>query len=280
MTTAISNYQKILNYISFIEQNPNKTVKYFTFDNGKKFIIDGNKLKLLPLVYGTHCSKDEFWVHVNPSDKQVMFYSYDIEDYSTGRHIREEQGFFEWDKVEDSIYNFIVLNIEELATSPMPHSKIVDPKASYSGTPPVHSNSHTNTYVPPVYNNNGFNHYGSPAYKAREAFFDKIIALLKENHTSSAMDFISDTIDGMCKEKRFEELDTWLRMINFDKLNVPTMLGILRTTRGADHVLRERKEFFDKVKNYITRIKPARALVILKDLEPGKEYKDVVRYEK
>ena len=40
-----NNYQKILNYIDIIQRNPKEGVKYFYFDDGKKFIVDGSMLK-------------------------------------------------------------------------------------------------------------------------------------------------------------------------------------------------------------------------------------------
>lgn len=271
MTTQ-NNYQRILNYIELIQKKAKKDVKFFYFEDGKKFIVDGNRIKLLPFEFHKLYSKDEFYVHINPSDKKVMYYAFDIQDYVSGKNVNEEEGYMKWEDVEDCIYNFFVLNIKELAETIAPYTEVQDPKPSQT------TYQHNHGYTP-GYNGGGYgNHtptnytsgYGTGSYKEREAFYDKLWAFLKENKTTSALDFIGTHFKKMSEDKKFEDIDTMLRLISFDKLNTPTMLGILDATGVSDDHLKSRKEFFDKVKAHLTKIKPARAGFLLRNLEPGK----------
>jgi hypothetical protein len=274
----LSMHGKIENYVSWIKAHPNKAVRYFTFDDGKKFIVSGDRLKLMPLEYDKFRSKDGFWVHVDIDIKTVMYYAFDIEDYTTGKHINDEEGFFDWDKVEEPIYNFLVLNIDDLATLKINHGKALSTTTEQFCEIPRRSSisdytKPINAYTPPAYtppNYNSHNYYGSPEYKAREAFYDKLNAFLKQNNTVYAIDFINENIETMCKEKKFSEIDTWLNFMVFDKLNVPAMLGILRATNNIDNVLKNRKDFFEKVQRFLIKIKPGLVDNLLKDLAPGK----------
>jgi hypothetical protein len=156
--------------------------------------------------------------------------------------------------------------------APPANNNVRNPTANY---PASHiGNNYNSAYTPPPYS------YGTSAYKEREAFYDKINLSLKENRTSQAIDQINDHITAMCKDKKFDELDYLIKMVVFDKLNIPTMLGILSATQGADHVLKERKDFYNKVKTHITKIKPSRVDLVLRNLEPGKVYENVQKYEK
>jgi len=269
-----NNYDRILNYIKIIQRKPKKDVKFFYFDEGIKFIVDGNRLKLLPLEYHKHYSKDEFYVHVNPSEKRIMFYAYDIMNYTEEKHVNEEEGYMNWEALEDCIYNFFVLNVNDLADTTTPYVDVQDPS-------PV--KKRISTYSPATYTHSeygGYSHvsphgYETPAYKEREAFQDKLWDLLKNNKSSQAMDHISAQIKKMRDEKKFEEMDVLFKMIAFDKLSIPAMLGMLETTVGIDSQVKGRKEFFDKVKTHITKVKPSRAGKILRKLEPVKEVKSV-----
>lgn len=279
MTTQFggSNYQKIMNFIDLVQRKGRKDVKYFHFDDGKKFIVDGNKLKLLPFDKHHLYSKDEFYVHVNPVEKKIMYYAFDVENLVTPRNTNEEEGYMDWNDLEDCIYNFFVLNIKELADSMAPYVEVTDPnpKPASSSHSSSSSFSSGSTYSGPT-NYNNYNSYNSPygygtqAYKDREAFYDKLWALLKENKTSKAMDHISAHLKKMCADKKYDELDHLIKMITFDKLNTITMLGILDITNDDDHLLKSRKEFFDKVRTHLVKVKPAWATNMLRPFEPGK----------
>lgn len=262
---SANNYEKILNYIKIIQRKPKKDIKFFYFDDGIKFIVDGNRLKLLPLNLHKYYTKDEFYVHVNPQEKKIMFYAYNINNYLEEKHIDEDEGYIEWDEIEDCIYNFFVLNIKELADSATPYIDVQEPNK-----PATNSHISQSTYTPYTNTNNYNNYgYGSTAYKEREAFFDKLWDLLKKNRSAQAMDHISNQIGKMREDKKFEDLDCMFRIISFDKLSIPTMLGLLSETNAIDTELKNRKDFFDKVKNHIAKVKPSRVAQMLNKLSPA-----------
>lgn len=271
-------HKRILTYIDLIQRKPKKDLKFFYFDDGKKFIVDGNRLKLLPFDYHQFYTKDEFYIHVNPIEKRIMYYAYDIKDFMDNRHVNEEEGYMNWEDVEDCIYNFFVLSIKELTDAVAPYVEVQEKSSSTSITrhnsstydhTHGHHGGHTSHYSSSPHG------YGTPAYKEREAFFDKLWAMLKENRSTQAMDLIGTTIGKMCEDKKFEELDALFRAISFDKLSIPTMLRLLDATTVADEHLKARKDFFDKVKTHLTKTKPARVQDILRNMEPGKAVKNV-----
>ena len=107
----MSTHERILEFTERAARGMNRKCKYMYFDQGLKFIVDGDRLKLLPLKYHHLYTKDEFYVWVNPVDKRVMYYAYDL---IRRDHHNEEEGYMEWDEVEDCLYNFFVLCIEDI----------------------------------------------------------------------------------------------------------------------------------------------------------------------
>jgi hypothetical protein len=187
-----------------------------------------------------------------------------------------EQGEYSWDELEKVIYGFLVSNLDELTKAAFPHT------ASGDKLPDTHKRVAETTYhKPSIANDYGrgalgginnttnsggsHNYFGTPEYKAREAFFDKMEALRKQNRTSAALDYANASIETLCKENRLSELDRWLDLINLDKLNTITMLGILRQTKGIE--IKSRCQFLTKVNAHLTKIKPSRAAILLKDLQ-------------
>jgi hypothetical protein len=270
---------KIIGYIDYIKKNFREQ-RYFAFDTGRKFIVDGKKIKMLPTEYAKLNSKNEFYINVDPDAKKVIYYAFDLESLTDKEKTNEELGNFEWDKVVEQIYSFITLHLKELTTANTPYldmdnggkSSSSDWSSRPTSVPSSESwRNPTRQYdTSSSYNSSSYN---SSSYKEREAFSGKVMDLLKECKTSSAIDFVSNTLAKMCEDKKFDDIDLVLRWLTFDKLNIPVMLAILSTTRGADHILKERKEFYGKVKTHLTKIRPAKAEYFLRDLEPGKEYK-------
>jgi len=286
-------HDKIINYIDFILKHP-RELKYFSFDEGRTFIVDGNRIKMLPTEYAKFYQRDEFYISVDPDAKKVIYYAFDVENYTSDEHVNDSLGFFEWDKVSEQILTFLSLHLKELTTSTTPYTDIAEKKTSTSSSSSSHSrgteamarchnsdypySGSTGTYSG-VGSSSTTRYNYSNSYKEREVFNSKLTDLMKECKTAAAIDHIKENISKMCEEKKFENVDDILRWITFDKLNIPIMLTFLDLTRGADHILKQRKEFYDKVKNHLMKIKPARAGHILRNMEPGKEYKNVVKYE-
>lgn len=267
---TMDNFQRILNYIELIKRKPKQDVKFFYFDdNDKKFIVDGNKFKLLPFKFYPLYDKEEFYIHVNTIDKKIMYYAFDIESCLDNKHINEEEGYMDWDEVEACIYNFFALNIKLLSDIATPYSEVSEPKSK-----PMPVSTHTPTHQYPYHDSTYYNTgYGSPAYKDREAFYDKLWVFLKENKTSQAIDHIGTHFEKMCEEKKFEDIDSLLRIITFDKLTAMTMAAILDATSQVEDSLKARKDFFEKVKVYLKKVKPARANLILRhfNTQPEKD---------
>jgi len=267
MTLPTSDYttiNKIYTFLDQIKSNPKRDVNYFFFDENKKFIVYGNKLKSLPMPWCKYYTNEEFYVHVDAINRRIQFYAFDIKDYITGERVNEATGIIEWSKeIEDIIYNFFVLNIKELSNATYPYSNVETNKSSktqqtaYTApyTPPQ------NTYTQSDYNNHGY--YGSPAYKEREAFFDKVNDLLKYNKTAQATDFVFDKLNKMIEEKKTSIIDDIFRVIAFDKLNIPVMVSILEATKNIEG-LKERDYFLGKVKTHLQKLKPSRANMVLK----------------
>jgi hypothetical protein len=269
-TSDYITYNKIHNFLDIIKQNPKKDVNYFFFDENKRFIVLGEKLKSLPAPYHKHYTREEFYVHVDIINRRIQFYVFDIKDYMTGERINESGGTIIWCKeIEDSIYNFFALHIKELSSATYPYSGVADNKPkltqSYSGiadNKPTQSYApYTKTYEPSSYTNTSY--YGSPAYKEREAFFDKINELLKYNKTAQATDYIFNTLNKMGEEKKLNIIDDIFRVIAFDKLNIPTMVSILEATKSIEG-LKDRGLFFGKVKTHIQKLKPNKVDMVLK----------------
>jgi hypothetical protein len=261
MTSEFSNYNKIHDFLNLIRQNPKNEVNYFFLDEENKFIVFGEKLKSLPVPHNKYYEKEQFYIHIDLPNKRVQFYAFDIKDYMSGERINEVGGTMSWSKeIEDSIYNFFVLNMKELSNATYPYSSLNDnkqikPMQSYAPYDKTYDKTYqTHTYGTP---------YGSQAYKEREAFIDKVGDLLKTNKTSQTIDYISTTINKWSEEKKLTIIDDVLRLLNFDKLNIPAMVSVLEATKGIEG-LKDRTFFYGKVREHIVKLKPNRVDMVLK----------------
>lgn len=276
MDTA--NYMRMMNFVSLIQKKPKKNIKYFYFDDGKKFIVDGKKLKLLPMKLQHLNEKDNFYIHTDPLKKVAMYYAYNIPNITSGEPENEEEGYIDWADIETCLYNFFVFNIKELADTTTPYNDIQKDPSADNTSEEKKSSSSEPSYMNPTISEKKYSQddsyyssyslYGTAAYKEREAFFDKINASIKEGRTTSAIDYVIEHFEKMTNDKKFDEVDTLLRLINFDKLNVPTMLEILNATAIIENKLKERSIFFNKVKNHILKLKPNKIDNMLKKYIP------------
>jgi hypothetical protein len=279
-----SKYDRIINYIKLVQDKPKLGCEFFYFDYNKRFVVSGDKLKIKPKTYQDLYLKDECYIHVDPDLRRVIYYGFDIENFITGKRINEVEGVIEWDQaVEDIIYNFFVMNIKDLSSSVVPymdaHSDKETKKNNFSsfGSAPFGSAPSQSGYVPPANYNNQSSGFISH-YREREAFTEKLFARLKANETAVAMDYIDEEVGKFLTSKKFTCVDDMLRFIAMDKLTIPAMIEILSATRGADHILKDRTLFFNKVKDYIAKVKPSKVEHLLGALAPGKEYAGVAKY--
>lgn len=267
MSSDASVYGKIQGFVETIKHKPKKDVKSFFFDEDTKFIVDGKKLKLLPIEYSHLSAKDEFYMYVNLREKVIRYYAYDIKDFIYNEKINTRIGIMEWTvSIEDSLHNFFVSNIKDLTEATFPFSQIntnIQPHAPLCRCDQC--KPHQSPHQPTEYDR-WKNTFDNSSYKEREAFYDKIWALQKIGRVSQAIDFIHETIDDMHKREKFSIIDDILRLITFDKLTIPAMINLAAATNGIEK-LNDRKFFVGKVKDHIVKLKPTRANMILKGLD-------------
>ena len=275
------NYNRIICLVNTVYSNPKKN-DFFMFNEGKQFIVDGKRLKLLPTKYNHLPQKDDFYLCIDPLAKKILYYAYDI-TYEVGDNeptrVSEVEGEIPWDDLEDQIFAFFVSNSYHLTTSISPHGGSSTSNTASSNhqwtrphTPHHAHHSEFSDYDHDFYDHgrsnqyNGEFSYGTEKYKQKEAFFDKVYGFVKSNQTSFATDFIKETVEQMEKDGKTDIVNHILGNITFDKLDIPVMLGLLEATQPNEANLRSRKDFFDKVQAHINKIKPNKAQAILQPL--------------
>jgi hypothetical protein len=275
-STQQTNYQRILNFIDMIKKKPKKDVKYFFLDEGRRFVIDGTKLRLLPIYYHKYYVRHEFYVHIDPVCRRVQYYAFDRTSLTDSKRTSEAAGSIPWDKeVENSIYNFFVSNIRDLTSEPYTYSE-TKPLAP-SGNPKTFQNPTTHHHAANGYAGHNeysnsytgyktYSSYGSPDYKLRESFLDKLRDLQKDNLTTKTIDFISDNIATMRQENKTNVIDDILHAVYFGKMPIPVILGLVSATKGIEDS-KEWTGFLKKVKDHITKVNPRRASMVLKGIE-------------
>lgn len=269
-----SNYQRIRNFLQMIERKPKKDVKYFFFEDVNKFVVNGTKLRNLPLYYHKHYMKSEFYVHIDISTKVVQFYSFDMPSLMNGRRTNEVQGTIPWDiVVEDSIYSFFLNNIKELTSETFPFSQATDNKP-YTPTfndakpnYPAHTTYPHTTYPQTTYPSySTYSSYGSPTYKEREAFLDKLRDLQRGNSFTKTVDYVDEALGKLLEEKKLEVIDDILRVVFIDKMAIPLILEILSITKNVEGT-KEWSPFYKRAKEHITKVNPQKAEMVLKLLD-------------
>jgi len=277
-------YKKIVDILEHIGHNsPTVFPKYFYLrdrTNPLVCIIDADMINSLPIEICRYSNHDEFYLQINANDKTVMFYAFDIKDYTTGDVKNEATGALDWEKVENQIYSFLVMHLQSLSSAPQPYTLIADgihssiapvPHTRYQGPMPYgKTQSHRqDAHDHEEYDYSGI-HRGTSSgfnsdYKERSAFTDKLEDFIKGSKTSAANDFIAEQIAIMVKDEKTDLIDSILRNIWFDRLNVSTMMSLLahtRTLKGPG-----RNEFLEKFRKHISKIKPKRADEILQKVE-------------
>lgn len=267
MEDNILNCDKIKSCIDTIAKKPKLGVNYFLLLDDKKFILNGKKLKLLPMIYHNLLTREDFMVYVDPQARKVSYYAWDIEDMMEHTKCNEVEGEMEWANVEMPICSFLIQHMKELTSDPFPYktSSIIEKSSATDDTDDYESiysigGWNTNRDTKPSFDWNA-------ASKEREAFHEKYGALLKVGRVSMAVDVISDEITRMCEEKKFESLDTILNLIDFGKLNIPLMFSFLDATKEYKDKLHNRKDFIGKVKTHLAKFDPSKIDLFLWELE-------------
>jgi hypothetical protein len=268
-------YSDIKAWLKVIASNKKRS-KIFYAESEDAFIADGKLFKMLPAEYSKYATFDEFYVHVNVKNKEVLYHAWNIENFDELRRSTIEDGVFEWGKVESVILSFLTTNITKLSYSA---STVSQGTSASAGS---HNSTRTHTQFPqqygPPYKPSSYS-YNEADYKERDAARDKFVALIKQNKTGAAVELVQETIIKLCEAKKFGSLDLFIISLPVETMNIPSMLSVLKATRGADHLLKDRRPFFVKVKERMSKSgKLNKMLYLLDEVEPGKEYAGVTKY--
>lgn len=265
---------QIIKYLELIEAKPKKDSKIFLFEgSGKKFIVDGKHVKMLPHEYTYLYQREEFWIMVDPVLQYALFYAWDSEGYvttSVGR-TNEIGDKMDWDKIETPIYNFFVVNIDNLS----------DSLTTFEDMAGVQQK--TGKYIQqlsPSYNtprgsmaNGNYNNFGikqSPApftydtveYKNRQIFNDKLSSFINSNRITKCVDLINDTFTSFKNDKKFSDIDFYIKGMSVsDKIPALMLLAVLDQTQDICASLSEITGFSSKIKE---RFKQAKNIPFLK----------------
>ena len=266
------HYSDIKSWLKVINTNKKRS-KIFYAEGDDEFIADGKLFKMIPTEYCKYATFDEFYLHVNVKTKEILFQAWNIENFDELRRSAIESGVLDWEKMEFSVLTFITTNISKLSYT----SSALKSHSSSSHNPVTTHTTYPQQYSPPY--KPPVSLYNESEYKEREAIREKFAALIKQNKTGLAIEHIESAIIKMCESKKFSGLDLFLTALPVENMNIPAMFSILKVTRGADHILRDRRSFFEKVKSRLSKTGKLNKMIgKLNAVEPGKEYAGVTKY--
>jgi hypothetical protein len=266
------HYSDIKSWLKVINTNKKRS-KIFYAEGDDEFIADGKLFKMIPTEYCKYATFDEFYLHVNVKTKEILFQAWNIENFDELRRSAIESGVLDWEKMEFSVLTFITTNISKLSYT----SSALKSHSSSSHNPVTTHTTYPQQYSPPY--KPPVSLYNESEYKEREAIREKFAALIKQNKTGLAIEHIESAIIKMCESKKFSGLDLFLTALPVENMNIPAMFSILKVTRGADHILRDRRSFFEKVKSRLSKTGKLNKMISkLNAVEPGKEYAGVTKY--
>ena len=266
------HYSDIKSWLKVINTNKKRS-KIFYAEGDDEFIADGKLFKMIPTEYCKYATFDEFYLHVNVKTKEILFQAWNIENFDELRRSAIESGVLDWEKMEFSVLTFITTNISKLSYT---SAALKNYPSSSHNSVTTHT-TYPQQYSPPY--KSPISTYNEGDYKEREAIREKFAALIKQNKTGLAIEHIESAIIKMCESKKFSGLDLFLTALPVENMNIPAMFSILKVTRGADHILRDRRSFFVKVKSRLSKTGKLNKMIgKLNEVEPGKEYAGVTKY--
>lgn len=283
------NYARIIAIMAHIEANkPRAFPRFFYWKAENVCIVNLQRMTSLPVSAQRLKSFDEAYLQFDANTRSVAFFAFNFEDYQTGDTRDDETGPLLWDDIEASLLSFLTMNITDLSSSASPMTDIaragggspIDSPTSHTdsvvtGTdssyyrrtgPGAHHHTHRHSQADNFGHNTNYqypqNTYGGETYKTRAAFTDRLEECLKANHTAEALEWIESQLAVMTAEKKIDAMEAILRFLLVDRLNIPTMLGLLRGTTAMTES-KERKDFQEKCLRHIGRIqtKAARHIV-------------------
>jgi hypothetical protein len=268
------HYSDIKNWLKVINTNKKRS-KIFYAEGDDEFMADGKLFKMIPSEYCKYATFDEFYLHINVKTKEILFQAWNIENFDELRRSTIESGVLNWEKMEFSVLTFITTNISKLSytSGALKNHFPMNGSVTTHTTYPQQQPYSYKPYVPPV------SIYNDGDYKEREVIREKFTALVKQNKTGLAVELLESAITKMCENKKFSGLDLFLTALPTEYMNIPAMFSVLKVTCGADHILRDRRGFFEKVKSRLSKTgKLNKMLDKLNEVEPGKEYVGITKY--
>jgi hypothetical protein len=88
-----------------------------------------------------------------------------------------------------------------------------------------------------------------------------------ESVIDDGIDIIYNFIDDLCLEGDFLTVDKFLSICQPEKLGITYSIAVLSITNAAKDILKERKSFFDKTKEYFILVDPERVDRLLSGFE-------------
>jgi hypothetical protein len=277
MIQAIDQISKCLRLIKVA---PRDNEFFYVEDDTNSCLIDGKMIKMLPSEYNKYSKFDEFWIHIDADNRTINFVVYNIADFITNSHKDEERGILEWNKMLIPIATFFVANLQLLCSAIATINSNTSATTSHGSNMTNDAETRFGSKTPtqyPYYKTPHDTSAWEASYKERNTIKERFEALIKENKTGAAIEFINIAINKMCDEKKFSSLDLLMFALP-DTMNMPTMIAILKATAGADHLMKDRKIIFERAMKKFNSNKSTKMIEVINALAPGKEYAGIKKY--
>ncbi len=99
------------------------------------------------------------------------------------------------------------------------------------------------------------------------AWVDEMLSLDASEKYRKTLDILFTNLDKLHIEGKFQESDEVIRSLNFEKLSVTLIVGILTITLPAKDKLNNRESFFNKAEAFFKETEPERAYNLLRGLK-------------
>jgi hypothetical protein len=275
-----SKYESILHHCKVITSKPSfKTNFFFLDEHCRMMMIDANRIVNVPFTMDFMMKKDRCWIFVDLENTlKVRVYSYNVSDESKNLFTDEAEMALPFSSLEDQILKFLSVNLPHLCEHVNPTlelEKLV--KQDLCRSPYSTENNYRPRHrVEPYYQSSGshssyhdtsFN--WNNEYREREDLLNPLYDLIKNFKTGNAIDYIDQKFPAVLQNKdKVSLVNSIFRMIAMEKLDVMTMLAIVRVSYGTDDLFFERKDFIKKVKQHLEKLRASRADRLFNSAKP------------
>jgi hypothetical protein len=267
-----SKYESILRYCKVITSKPNfKTNFFFLDEHCRMMMINAAKLPTVPFVIDHLMKQDEVWIFVDlEKTEHIRVFSYDVVNAEKNIFTNEKEMVLIFSILEDHILNFLIANIQflcehtnpvleveklstqDLCRTPYRSKDVENYRERQRGSYPAAGSS---SYPYTNYNyNNSWSHMD---FKEREDILNPLYDLVKNYRTGQAIDYIDQKFPDLFKQDKASLINSIFRLVVLEKLDVSTMLALVRVSHGLDEKFYDRKEFVRKIKQLLEKLRPA-----------------------